>query len=182
METNQLVETALTVEPNQNETQSPHGHASTPTEWIEFRDSDIHGRGGFARKPIPTGTQVIEYVGRQVTKAESEILCSENNEYIFDLNEERDLDGKVDWNPARLINHSCNPNCYAEQDGDRIFIFAQRKIKPGAELSFNYGFSLKGYQDFPCLCGDKYCVGFMVAEEFHPLVREENDLPKPPRR
>ncbi len=182
MEPNQLVDTETTTDLNQSEAQPGNTQAAPSTEWIEFRNSDIHGRGGFARKLIPGGTQVIEYVGRTVTKAESEKLCSDNNEYIFDLNEEFDLDGNVEWNPARLINHSCNPNCYAEQDGDRIFIFAQREIQPGEELSFNYGFSLEGYQDFPCLCADKFCVGFIVAEEYHALVREENSLPKPSRR
>ena len=57
---------------------------------------------------------VLEYVGEKISKSESLRRCEENNEYIFTLNEQEDLDGNVEWNPARFINHSCVPNCDAE--------------------------------------------------------------------
>ncbi len=31
--------------------------------------------------------------------------------YLFNLNKRYDLDGDFKFNTARLINHSCNPNC-----------------------------------------------------------------------
>src|SRR5262245_57851675 len=83
------------------------------TEWVEFRRSRIHGRGGYARKDIPAETDVIEYVGEKISKAESTRRCEANNEYIFTGDDTYDIDGNVDWNPARLINHSCEPNCEA---------------------------------------------------------------------
>ncbi|MBM3845273.1 MAG: 16S rRNA (cytosine(1402)-N(4))-methyltransferase RsmH, partial [Verrucomicrobia bacterium] len=36
---------------------------------VLFRDSLIHGRGGFARGAIPASTRVIEYIGERITKA-----------------------------------------------------------------------------------------------------------------
>ena len=33
--------------------------------------SPIHGQGGFARRPIPAGARVVEYVGQKISKAES---------------------------------------------------------------------------------------------------------------
>jgi SET domain-containing protein len=36
------------------------------TELIQFRHSRIHGTGGYARRAIPAGTRVIEYVGERV--------------------------------------------------------------------------------------------------------------------
>lgn len=159
-----------------------HVEVCDPTEWLNFRYSRIEGRGAFARKAIPSGTKVIQYIGRHITKEESEQLCEDYNEYIFSLTDEKDLDGNVDWNPARLLNHSCEPNCSAEQDHEEIWIVADQDIQPGAEVTFNYGYSLDSYRDYPCQCGAEDCVGYIVAEEYHDLVRRENDLPRPKKR
>jgi SET domain-containing protein len=133
---------------------------------LEIRSSVIHGTGVFANKAIPTGRRMIEYVGRRISKKESDRLCEGNNPYIFFIDDEWDLDGSVDWNPARFINHSCAPNCEVEQDDDnRIWIQTIKRIKVGEELSYNYGYDIEAYEDYPCLCGAKRCVGYMVAEE-----------------
>lgn len=149
-----------------------------PTEWLNFRYSRIEGRGAFARKAIPSGTRVVEYLGRIISKEESEQLCEDFNEYIFSLTDEHDLDGNVEWNPARLINHSCEPSCSAEQEGEEIWIVADQDIQLGEEVTFNYGYSLDSYRDYPCNCSKAGCVGYIVAEEYHDLVRQENGLPK----
>lgn len=139
--------------------------------WVAFRDSAIHGCGGFARRAIPAGTLVIEYVGRRIDKAESLRQCELENPFIFTLDETCDLDGNVDWNPARHINHSCAPNCEAENLDGKIWLVALRAIPAGEELTFNYGFDLVDYQDHPCHCGSPDCVGFMVAAEYFDLLR-----------
>jgi SET domain-containing protein len=143
------------------------------TELLVFKSSPIHGLGGFAKTAIRQGTRIIEYVGERISKSESVRRCEQNNEYIFGLNDEQDLDGNVAWNPARLINHSCAPNCEAEMEDDHIWIIAKRDIQPGEEITFNYGYDLVGYRDYPCHCGSPGCVGYMVAEEFfeHVLSR-----------
>jgi len=151
----------------------------TQTEWVEFRRSVIHGTGGFARKPIPRGTYVLEYVGERITKSESLKRCEADNPFIFTLDEERDLDGNVEWNPARFLNHSCEPNCDAEQKDGRIWIIARRDIAPGEEIAFNYGYDLEDYNDYPCQCGAPTCVGFMVAEEFFDHVRKRGPRGEP---
>ena len=144
------------------------------TEWISFRRSCIHGTGGFARRAILAGTRLIEYVGEKITKAESLRRCEANNEYIFTIDDQYDLDGSVEWNPARFINHTCAPNCEAEWDEDRIWIVALRDIPAGEELSFNYGYDLEDYREHPCRCGAPECVGYIVAEEFFEHVRTQN--------
>jgi len=148
------------------------------TELIQFRHSRIHGVGGYARRNIPKGTRVIEYVGKKITKAESNAQCEGDNVYIFTLDDEFDLDGSVDWNPARFINHSCTPNCEAEWDADRLWIVALRDIPPGEELAFNYGYDLEDYREYPCCCGASECVGYIVAEEYFELVRKQAALGK----
>jgi hypothetical protein len=143
---------------------------------VEFRGSAIDRLGGFARADIPAGTHVIEYVGEKITKAESLRRCEANNEYIFTLDDEHDLDGNVPWNPARLLNHSCAPNCEAVLDEGRIWIIALRDIRPGEELTFNYGYDLENYREHPCRCGAVECAGYIVAEEFLDHVRRQQVL------
>ena len=141
------------------------------TTLVKFKESAIHGLGGFAKACLPKGTRIVEYVGEKIDKQESARRCEANNVYIFSLNDEQDIDGNVDWNPARFLNHSCFPNCEAEFDDDHIWLVAARDIASGEELTFNYGFDLQDYRDYPCHCGAPNCVGFMVAEEFFDHVR-----------
>lgn len=158
----------MNLPPDRASQAQPHVHV---TEWLVFRSSAIHGTGAFARTTIPAGTRVIEYVGEIISKAESLKRCEEDNQYIFTLDDERDLDGNVPWNPARFINHSCEPNCEAELADGRIFIIARRDISPGEEATFNYGYDLEDYKKYPCKCGAPRCVGYIVAEEFFDHVR-----------
>jgi len=155
-----------TGEPNRSGLNLPIGPVVVETDTIQFKSSPIHGTGGFAKSSIRNGTRIIEYIGERISKAESMRRCEANNAYIFSLNEEQDLDGDVEWNPARFLNHSCAPNCEAEKDEDQIWIIATRDIQSGEEITFNYGYDLEEYKDFPCHCGSPQCVGYMVAEEF----------------
>lgn len=150
----------------------------TSSEWIEVRNSFIHGTGVFAAKDIPKGTKIIEYVGRKVSKKEAEIIAEETLEraksnpsegavYLFEVNDDFDIDGNVEWNTAKFINHSCDPNCETEQDEeDRIWILSIREIKKGEELFFNYGYDLDDWKNHPCKCGSAKCVGY-IADEKH---------------
>jgi SET domain-containing protein len=140
---------------------------------IEIRRSRIHGRGLFARRDIAPASRLIEYVGRRIPKEYSHQLCLKRNAYIFRLNDQEDLDGKVSWNPARLINHSCEPNCDAELDSrDHIWVVSRREISRGEELTWNYGYDIQDFMNYPCSCGAPTCLGYMVAEEWFPAVRQ----------
>jgi SET domain-containing protein len=141
-----------------------------PNRLIEFRNSVIHGTGGFARVNIPNETHLVEYLGRKIDKVESAKECEKDNPYIFTLDDQFDLDGNVDWNPARLLNHSCSPNAEAQDIEGRIWIVAVRDILPGEEITFNYNYDLVDYKEHPCRCGSPNCVGYIVAEEFFPDI------------
>ena len=141
------------------------------TARIVFKASPIHGVGGFARVDIAAATRVIEYVGRRISKSESRHACELNNAFIFALDEHHDLDGNVSWNPARLLNHSCAPNCEARCEHGRIWIFSRREIRAGEELTFNYGYDLEDFRSYPCCCGAASCVGYIVSEELFEHLR-----------
>jgi len=140
--------------------------------WICFKKSPIHGCGGFARIEIPAGTRIIEYVGERIDKCESARRCELNNSYIFTVDDSFDLDGNVGWNLARFVNHSCAPNCDAEWIDGQIWIVANRLIRAGEEITYDYGYDLDDYASYPCHCGGPDCVGYIVAAELARFVRK----------
>jgi len=152
------------------------------SSYIRVRNSRIHNKGVFAKKEIPKNTKVIEYIGRKITKSESDKIYDKNLEnhkkdsrngivYIFELNKKYDIDGDVSWNPAKYINHSCNPNCETEIIDDKIWIVSKRKIKKGEEITYNYGYHVDNYEEHPCKCGSENCVGYIVEEEQWPKLK-----------
>ncbi len=151
--------------------------------WCEARRSGIHGRGLFASRDIPAGTPIIEYTGEKIDKEESNKrgwaqidhakATGDASVYIFTLDDQYDIDGNVPGNAARLINHSCDPNCEAYIENASIWIAALRDIARDEELFYNYGFDLESYQDHPCHCGTKKCVGHIAGEEYWPLLKRK---------
>lgn len=152
----------------------PIAQSSLENPWIRARRSRIHGQGVYAAQTIPGGTRVVEYTGERITKAEARKREAERLErlgrgedgcvYIFDLNTRFDLDGSGTDNVARLINHSCKPNCRAETIRGRIWIIAERDIEVGEELTFDYGFPYREWQLHPCRCGAARCPGYIVNQ------------------
>ncbi len=153
------------------------------SELCEVRGSSIHGRGVYATRAIKEGEQIIEYVGELVDKDESgrrgtkqQQLASKTGDaavYIFNITKKYDLDGNFPWNTARLINHSCDPNCEAWSRGKKIFIHALRDIEEGEELTFDYGFDVECYEDHPCRCGRNACVGYIVSRSQWDVLDEK---------
>ncbi len=151
------------------------------SRYCEVRDSQIHGRGVYATTFIPNGTQVIEYVGERIDKKVSErrglsqhaksLKTGDAAVYIFTLSKNFDIDGNVPWNTARLINHSCAPNCQAWVQGRKIFIHSLRDINSGEELSFDYGFDVDCFEDHLCRCGHPSCVGYIVSRDQWPELQ-----------
>jgi uncharacterized protein len=157
-------------------TGTPPGPLTIHPPW-EIRSSPIHGAGLFARTDLPAGLRWIEYVGRKIAKHESLALYQQNNPYIFSLGDDWDLDGNSKENPARFINHSCNPNCQAEQDGDRIWITSLRPIRAGEELTYDYGYDLQNHHEHPCRCNSPDCPGFIVAKALRPILAKSSTRP-----
>jgi len=152
------------------------------SDLCKVTNSEIHGRGVYATQDIEPETQIIEYLGEYINKDDSNerawaqaAKAEETGEaavYIFTLDKKWDIDGNVPWNDARLINHSCEPNCEAWIEEDQIFIYSIRDIKQGEELTFDYGFDIECYEDHPCRCGKASCIGYIVSQEQWPELRE----------
>ncbi|MDF1741089.1 MAG: SET domain-containing protein-lysine N-methyltransferase [Verrucomicrobiales bacterium] len=153
------------------------------SELCEVRQSGIHGRGLFATAKIEPETYIIEYIGERIDKDESNErgwqqfdIAKETGEaavYIFTLDDDWDIDGNVPENAARLMNHSCDPNCEAFIEDDKIWIAALRTIEKDEELFFNYGFDLENYKSHPCYCGTERCVGYIAGEDYWSKLKKK---------
>ena len=135
----------------------------------KIKKSNIDKRGLCAASNIKKGTKIIEYKGKIISVKKAEMDPKFNNDkaiYLFNLNKKYDLDGDFKYNTARLINHSCDPNCEVDGVGLKLWIYSIKDIKKNEELTYDYGFSFdKDYKNYPCKCGSKKCVGFIVKSE-----------------
>jgi SET domain-containing protein len=146
--------------------------AKTRSDWAEVRGSKIHGHGMFATKLIPPGTRIIEYTGERISKSEGfrreelrQRRAARGGDgciYTFEVSDRVDIDGRVLWNTARYINHSCAPNCESQIVRGRVWIVSLRRIEPGEELTYDYYYDYAHYKEHPCRCGARHCAGYIV--------------------
>ncbi|HYD91321.1 MAG TPA: SET domain-containing protein-lysine N-methyltransferase [Flavobacterium sp.] len=138
------------------------------------RNSKIHGKGVFAKRPIRKGTKIIEYTGNVVSRKEADRIgtITENGHthtMLFTIDDNRVIDGNTGGD-ARFINHSCDPNCEAVQYDDRIFIESLRAIPKGQELTYDYHLEVPGkitkkvMKEYECFCGSPNCRGTQIAK------------------
>ncbi|HRP68875.1 MAG TPA: SET domain-containing protein-lysine N-methyltransferase [Turneriella sp.] len=140
---------------------------------LKVHRSPKHGRGVYTEVAIPKGMKIIEYVGKKIPVRKSDVVAEKQlsraakhgagSVYLFELNKKFDIDGNVPWNKARLINHSCDPNCEVEIVQGHIWISSRRAIKAGEELTYDYGFNMANWQEHVCRCGTKKCLGYIVS-------------------
>ncbi|RZO61650.1 MAG: SET domain-containing protein [Candidatus Pelagibacterales bacterium] len=142
--------------------------------------SNIHHQGLCAARNIKIGEKIIEYVGKKIThkQAENNTKYGYDVTYLFTINKKYLLDGDFKFNTARLINHSCDPNCEVlDTSKTKIWITAMKDIKKGEELSYDYGFGFdSNYKDHKCKCGSKNCVGFIVREGSRWRIKKRTNI------
>ncbi|MFZ2389851.1 MAG: SET domain-containing protein-lysine N-methyltransferase [Polaromonas sp.] len=141
---------------------------------IQTRRSGVHGKGVFALQDLAEGETLIEYVGEVISWKEAlrrhpHDPSDPNHTFYFHIDEDHVIDAKIGGNSSRWINHSCKPNCEADEEGGRVFIKALRNIKAGDELFYDYGliidakYTKKLLAEYPCWCGAKSCRGTLLA-------------------
>ena len=121
---------------------------------IERRRSKLHGWGVFATTRITKNTRIIHYAGEKITQRESArreaAHLQRGHIWCFHLNSRWVIDGSRGGNDARYINHSCQPNCYAQIIDGVIWIRAAKTIERGEELTYNY--QTEGEKTIACQC------------------------------
>nr|ACR35362.1 unknown [Zea mays] len=151
---------------------------------LTFGKSKIHGYGVFAKVAHKAGDMMVEYIGEIVRPPISDTrerriynsLVGAGT-YMFRIDDERVIDATRVGSIARLINHSCEPNCYSRAitilGDEHIIIFAKRDIDPWEELTYDYRF-FSSDQRLPCFCGFPKCRGVVndvEAEEQSAKIR-----------
>lgn len=96
-------------------------------DWVEVKDSLTHGKGLFARKPIPEGNGIT--IGYK--------HVPENEEHPV-----------MRCVTVRWTNHSEHPNAVLVPQDDQIWMIAKKDIEPGDEIFLNYVDSHKLFDKF----------------------------------
>jgi len=99
----------------------------------------LTGLGLFATQPIKKRTRIAEYKGPLLDVKAAEKAERSGNRYLYEVNSRWTIDGKARSNIARYFNHSCNPNAESYTVGHRVFVRTLRNIKPGEEITYDYG-------------------------------------------
>ena len=156
---------------------------------IQTRRSGVHGKGVFALQPLAAGETLLEYLGEVITWPEAlrrhpHDPQQPNHTFYFHIDDKHVIDGNVGGNSSRWFNHSCKPNCEAEDEDGRVFIKALRNIEAGEELFYDYGliidakYTKKLLAEFPCWCGAKKCRGTLLAPK-QKAVKSKTSKAKP---
>jgi SAM-dependent methyltransferase len=124
-----------------------------------------YGRCLRAARDIPAGTFVLRFSGPVVERRD---IPSSEIVYALLMTDGRYL---IPDNDARLINHSCEPNCVFVNDAD---VVTAQPVRRGMELSVSYDAidpadraarpSMYQWDDrwtFACRCGSARCVGWV---------------------
>ncbi|KAI6214634.1 hypothetical protein M3Y94_00291700 [Aphelenchoides besseyi] len=143
-------------------------------EWqtyVYLARSKIQGLGLYAKRDLDMNTIIIEYVGELIRSELGEIrekkyVDQNRGVYMFRIDEEYLIDATMCGGLARYVNHSCDPNCSTKilqyNDEKKIVIMANRPIKAGEELTYDYQFELEDDSEkIQCLCGAPNCNKWM---------------------
>ena len=154
---------------------SSSASTAQPRRRLQVRRSGVHGKGVFAVVDLAAGEALIEYTGEVISWDEAlqrhpHDPAQPNHTFYFHIDDGHVIDGGQGGNSSRWINHSCAPNCEAEEDErKRVFIHALRDIAAGEELFFDYGLVVDGRYtaqlkaEYACHCGSPNCRGTMLA-------------------
>jgi SET domain-containing protein len=137
----------------------------TGPDHLVISRSRIDSEGCHTTAAIKKGTVVVEYTGPRITIKQADTFYDDHpRTYLFGLTDGKHvIDGE---GVAAFINHSCDPNCEADEIKGRVWIIAARDIRAGEELTYDYNL-YDGDLDDPsrCLCGASNCRGSMYSEE-----------------
>lgn len=165
------------------------GAAAKPNKWIFVRNSRVHGKGCFARRFIPKGTRIIEYVGERISHKEADRRyegadVNDNHTFLFIADRKTVIDATRKGNESRFINHSCDGNCESEIEKSRVFIDAIKDIEKGAELGYDYQIGRDKNDPanvdeiYACRCGSPKCRGTMLWPAKRPKPRKRKSAAK----
>jgi hypothetical protein len=134
------------------------------------------GKGVFAQRTYQRGDVIGEIEGEVIDDDQY------GSDYCMNIGGGRALEPAA---PFRFVNHSCEPNCrfdyfdLATPGGGtpsrRVFLLAMYKIRPGEQLTIDYGWSARGA--IPCRCGAASCRGWIVDQKYLAVLVTKGGAP-----
>jgi uncharacterized protein len=97
------------------------------------------GLGLFATDVIARGAFIVEYTGPRISNAEAEQREARGARYMYEISRRWTVDGSPRTNIARYANHSCRPNAESDVVKGKVILRAIKTIKPGDEITYDYG-------------------------------------------
>jgi uncharacterized protein len=128
---------------------------------VEIKRSLIDGFGLFACAAIRPRRKLGELTGELISQREANARTLNRKRIaMVELGNGRALDATVGGNAFRYTNHSCSPNAFIRIFGEHVEFYALRAIRPGDEITCNYGETQHG-GTLPCRCGNQRCRKYL---------------------
>jgi SET domain-containing protein len=122
---------------------------------LERKDC-THGRGVFAKEPVKTGEEILQFEGPVVASNDLPEPYTAETDYYLQIGENLFMgpSGKLD----DYVNHSCEPNCGIKIDGDAVKLVAIVPVGAGHQITFDYSTTMHNFDyEMKCACGSKTC-------------------------
>lgn len=131
-------------------------------EYWEVKQTKDKGKGVFAKKDIPAGVVIGDYVGKLIRIKEEDAYEANYGLYVMYYNDRASIFPDLKKDGIHLINHSCEPNCFMYSYKGRTLYFALRNIFKDEELTVSYMLSPIDKDCSPCTdackCGSETCT------------------------
>lgn len=105
-------------------------------EYLKIRNTKNKGRGLFAKKEIPKGIVIGDYIGKVLHPQDA--IVNENNFYLMYYHDHAVISPNLEKPGVHLLNHSCIPNCFIYIHKGHTLAFALGRISKGKELTIPY--------------------------------------------
>lgn len=135
--------------------------------WI-VRETYKKGKGVFARRKIPGGEIIGDYVGKLLPLEKIDFKKEKEGLYLMNYSDDIGIYPNLKKEGVHLLNHSCKPNCFIYKYLKHTLVFALRDINKDEELTISYLLPPKTYCspcNHKCVCGNKNCSGNMHLSE-----------------
>ena len=127
---------------------------------LAVKPSRFAGRGLFAGSAIAARAKIGEYEGEVIGLREAR-RRARGQRIVAIVELDRHAIDATRWKHGfRFINHSCDPNTFIRCTPERAEFYARRAIRPGEELTCDYGESQHNGR-LPCRCGAANCRGYI---------------------
>lgn len=122
--------------------------------------SRFAGRGLFAGTAIARRAKIGEFEGETIGIGEARRRARGRAVIAIVELERHAIDATATRRGFRYINHSCDPNTFMRCTSRRAEFYARRDIRPGEELTVDYGESHHEGR-LRCRCGAANCRGWI---------------------